>query len=208
MAIGDAYATAQEYRATTGKGSSGDDAVITRQLLACSRFFERESGQFFNRDESAVARVFRARYPDVLDLTYEGNCPGIATTAGLSIKVDTDNDGSFADETAWGATDYELLPLQADKGPEARPWSRVHVPSWSTKSFRPGSLVEVTAVFGWPAVPSAVKDDVIELCSIWRAESPRSTGRMDELDQVVATSQLAMSLVRRFKDAYRGTVAF
>jgi len=206
MAITDAYATLDEYKAQYHEGPDADN-VIKRQLLTVSRLFERETGQFFTKDASVVNRVFKARYSDLLDLTYEGNCPGIASTSGLVIKVDTDNDGSFSDETAWASTDYELLPRGALQGSEQKPYTEIAVPSWGTQSFSIGSLVQVTAIFGWPSVPQAVKDDVIELTAIWRGESPRATGRMNELDQIVSQSPMAMSLVSRIRDAYRGTVA-
>lgn len=198
MAITDAYATPGEYRATVGKGSAADDPMIARQLQAVSRYIERVTGQFFGKDDSAVARLYvPARSTRCLAVD------NIASPSGLSIKVDEDRDGSFADESAWAATDYELRPLNADKGPEARPWTEIYVPSWSTKGgFGAGERVEVTAVFGWPAVPATVKELTIELCAIWRTESARSTGRIDELDQVVSASSLAMGLVRRLTDAY------
>lgn len=207
MAISDAYATPQEYRAITGNTDTSDDPLIQRHLVTCSRLFDRETGQFFGRDATAVSRIFNARWSDRLDLTYEGGCPGIATIDSPNvpiIKVDTDADGSFADETAWSGTDYRLEPLQAAQGPEARPWTVIR----AIGSKRFSGLVQVTAVFGWPSVPSAVRDDVIELCGIWRSENPRATGRMDELDQVVTTSPMALSLVKRIRDAYLAEVTF
>jgi hypothetical protein len=208
MAINSAYATATEYKTTFGKTDTADDAIILTHLTAVSRFYEREAGQFFNLDASAVARVFRAKYPDVLWLNEDGFCPGVGELTGFEIKVDTDNDGSFADETAWASTDYELHPLNAADGPEARPWHLIRVPNWSTKSFQPGSLVQVTARYGWPAVPEAVKANVIELTGIWRSESPRGTGRLAELDEIVQTSPMAMSLVKKIRNDYAAKVTF
>jgi len=206
MAVTDAYATAAEYRAVAGKSDTAADAQILIDLTACTRLFERESGQFFTKDATAVARLFRPKWSDWLDLTYEGGCPGIATTSGLEIKVDTDGDGSFADETAWASTDYELHPLQADKGAEVRPWTDIKVARNGTQRFIPGGLVQVTAVFGWAAVPAAVKADVIEMCRLWRVETPRASGRILELEEATATSPLMMSLVTRIRTAYRSKV--
>lgn len=206
MAISDAYATPQQYRAVTGKTDAADDVLISLHLVTCSRLFDRETGQFFGKDAEAVPRIFVAKYSDVLDLTYSGGCPGIADITDLEIKVDTDGDDSFADETAWSLTDYDLFPLQADKGPEPRPWDRIK--PRASKSFIPGNKVQVTAIFGWPAVPSAVRDDVIELCGIWRSENPRATGRMGELDEIVTTSPMALSLMKRIRDAYQSKVTF
>lgn len=200
MAINEAYGTAQGYRARVGKSDTGDDLLIGRHLLTCSRLFDRETGQFFSKDAEPVARIFVPKWGDVLDLDYEGLCPGIADITDLEIKVDTDGDGSFADETAWAITDYDLYPLNADKGPEPKPWDRIK--PLGSKRFIPGNKVQITAIFGWPAVPAAVEEDIYELCGIWRSENPRATGRMNELDQVVATSPVALSLVKRIKVAY------
>ena len=203
-----AYATAQEYRANTGKSDGGDDPLISRHLETVSRLIDSLTGQYFGRDEEAVARVFKAKWSDRLDLTYEGNCPGIADITDLAIKVDTDDDGDFADETAWSAGDYELLPRQALQGSEPKPYTRIETPRRSSKRFSPGALVEVTAIFGWPAVPEGIWAETIELCGIWRGENPRATGRMAELDEVVSTSPMAMSLVKRIREAYGSMVTF
>lgn len=203
VAINEAYASVPEYRAIVGKSDTADDLLIGRHLLTCSRLFDRETGQFYSKDAEPVARIFVPKWGDVLDLDYEGLCPGIADITDLSIKVDTDGDDSFADETAWALTDYDLYPLNANKGPEPRPWDRIK--PRGSKRFVPDNKVQITAIFGWPAVPGAVRDDVIELCGIWRSENPRATGRMGELDQVVATSPVALSLVKRIKVAYTTT---
>lgn len=200
--VTDAYASVEEYRASIKKSDNARDLVIARHLATISRFIDRETGQYFNKNAAATTRIFKAKYWDCLDLWIEGLCPGIADVGGLAIKVDTDGDGSFADETAWSAGDYELLPRNAADGPEPQPWDRIEIPRWSSKRFQAGYLVEVTAIFGWPSVPTAIKDLTIELCGIWRGENPRATGRMNELDQVVTTSVMAMSLVKRIKEAY------
>lgn len=204
MPISDAYATPQEYRAIAGKRGTEDELLLAKHLVTCSRLVDRETGQFFGKDEEAVARIFVARDSRCLDLDYSGFCPGIADITDLEIKVDTDGDGSFADEVAWSLGDYNLYPLQADQGPEPRPWDRIV--AIGNKSFIPGKKVQVTAIFGWPAVPNAVRDEVIELCRIWRLEGPRATGRMDELDSIVSASPLANSLLRRVVNAYSAKV--
>jgi hypothetical protein len=206
MAITDPLATVEEYRAVAGKTQTADDATLLSHLNACSRLLEREAGQFFGKDAAVVTRQFCAKWSDWLDLTYEGGCPGIATATGLEIKVDTDGDGSFADETAWASTDYVLHPLQAARGPEPRPYTDIKVARGGAQSFAPGGLVQVTAIFGWPEVPAGVKADVIELTRIWRVEGPRASGRILEIEELTATSPLAMSLVSRFRTAYMGKV--
>lgn len=201
---GDPYASVTEYRSVIGKTDDADDTTILRHLKAVTRLFERETGLWFGKDSAPTTRLFRAKYSDILDLDYEAPCPGLASTSGLVIKVDTDGDESFADETAWDAADYTLEPLNAASGPEPQPWNTIR--ATGSKRFSPGSLVQVTGIFGWPSVPEGVWAWVIEMTGIWRSDNPRATGRLNELDAVVASSPVALSAVKRMKDAYLGRV--
>lgn len=198
MAISDAYVSVPEYRGAIGNEDPAGDLVLAWHLEACTRLYERETGQFFGRDAAAVTRVYEGNGTSCLKVD------NIADTTGMTVKIDFDRDGSFADEDALAATDYEVMPLNAARGPEPKPWYEVHLTRWGTYLTWPaGYRVQVSAIWGWPAVPKAVKADVIELCAIWRKESPRATGRMNELEQVVSSSPMAMSLVKRFRNAYR-----
>lgn len=188
MAIDDAYGSVPQYHSWIKAEDSSKDLQIADDLVMSSRWLEERCKQFFNKDDAVVNRVFRAKYSDLLDLDYEGNCPGIATTSGLVIKVDTDNDGSFADETAWDTTDYDLEPLQAALGPIARPYNTIRRKRSGSRSFVPGSLVQVTAVFGWPSVPLIVREVVLEWCAIWRGESIRTTTRVNDMSDVETVS--------------------
>lgn len=203
MAVDDAYATVDEYKAEVRRAGADDDGVILRGLLMTTRWLEDRSGQFFNLDASVVDRLWRAKYPDLLELTYEGHCPGIGDTTGLVIKVDTDGDGSFADETAWAASDYELLPRQAALGPIAKPYDRIATRPGGAQSFRVGQLVQVTAKFGWPAVPVIAKEIVIEWLAVWRGESIRTTARVSELDEVETVSPYHLGQINRLISAVK-----
>lgn len=202
-AITDPAVSVALYKQAIHVSNDDSDETIRRQLDFATEWLWDKCGQFFTKDASAVERIFRAKYSDRLDLDYEGNCPGIATTSGLIIKVDTDNDGSFADETAWASTDYELHPLQADKGPNPEPWNVIKTTPWGTKTFRPGGLVSVTAVFGHPSVPAIVKEVVIEWTAVWRMESPRATAQVNELDQIESVSPYHLGMLKRAIEACR-----
>lgn len=209
MSISTPYADVEQYRTGAVVTNDDDDEAIERDLIATSRAMETELGQFFNVDAAATTRLFRARWSDRLDLDYEGNCPGIATTAGLIVTVDTDADGSFSDETAWTIdTDFQLEPLQAAAGPEPSPYTRLVTPRWSSKRFVPGGLVQVTAVFGWLAVPEGITTACIELTAIKRMESPRSKNRFDEMGQTVGTSRRAQDVINELLMPYRKVSLF
>ena len=207
MAVTDPLVTPAEYQ--EAKGVNDANGASRDELVAVSRYVEIKAGgpgHFFTKDAAAVNRLYVGTGSRVLDLTYDG-CPGIADTTGLTIKVDNDDDGSFADETAWAATDYELRPLNAALGSEPRPYTEIFVPDWSTKGYFPTRLrVQVTAIFGWPSVPEAIKSAVIELTAILKMQGPRAANRYNDLDQVFSTSREARSIVAELRQAYAGKV--
>ena len=211
MAISDAYATAAEYRAATDKVDTSEDAAILTDLTAVSRMIELELGRFFNKDASDVARDFIAFasgpvYPEAENpwrwargsKTLELGCD-LATVT--SVVVDDDGDGT--PETTVTTGNYQLWPLNADKGPEARPYRALFIPEWSTRSAWPSSrIVRITGKFGWPAVPGAIKAATIQLTAILRIETPRAEARVSELGQLVQMSPKAMGIVHDLKRNY------
>lgn len=105
----------------------------------------------------------------------------IGSTSGLVIKIDDDNDGSVADETALTSSDYQLRPLNAASMVQPESYNQIHLPAWSSRGSWPrGVLVSVTAVWGWPAVPEQIVSATIELTRLLRVEGPRATNRLDE----------------------------
>lgn len=211
MAVTDAYATAAQYRAVIEMTDTSQDSELGDDLTAVSRYIDRKLNQFFTIDESAAARVFVGAGGRTLYLRLDDDLnPGIGDTDGLTIKVDTDDDGSFADETAWAATDYELRPLNAGDGPEPRPYTQIHVPSWSSKGGWPvRSRIEITAKWGWPAVPKAIERATLHLTAILRLESGRATNRINELGtELLDASPQAQSIIDKLLRAYPGAMTF
>lgn len=198
MAITDAYATAEDLKTAMGAKIGAKDDLLEEVLLAVSRYMDRSLHQSFTKEAAAVA------------MTYIPACTGrsltianVAELTNFAIKVDEDRDGSFTDETAWNAGDYELRPLNAAIGPEPQPWNEIYVPSWSTKNgFLSGLRVQVTAIWGWPSVPMAVKQACIELAKLWLVKGPRATQQLVELDSELAVSGAAMGILKRVQYAY------
>lgn len=162
MAVTDAYATAAEYRGNVNKTATDDDVEILRQLTTVSRFLDLRLRRFFTKDAAVVTRTYDGNGETKLWLPDD-----IASSTGLVVTVDTDGDYSFADETALTLnTDFWLSPPNADKGPEAFPWECLEVvPTSGVISVWPDQLrsVQVTAIFGFPAVPGAIKEATIAI---------------------------------------------
>lgn len=221
MPITDPYATAAQYRSTLDKSDAGDDADILLDLTAVSRWLDKKLGRFFTKDAAPVARVFtlpgslRAALAAAPLGWAESENPWVhgvfsrtlsvddLSAAPTAIKIDQDDDGLFTDETALAATDYELWPLNAPLGPEPSPYTAIVIPQWSTVGgFPAGARVQVTAQWGWPAVPQAVVQATIHLTGILRLESPRATQRVNEMGEVLGTSRVAQDIVEKLARVY------
>jgi hypothetical protein len=207
MAITDAYVTPQDYIAVKGTGGDGDAVRLDADLSAVSRFLERKLGDFWNRDAAAVARVYVPGTDGSGHALDYLRVASIGDPAGVTIKVDTDRDGSFADETAWDAGDFVLRrdgDLNYALGPEAKPANEIWIPDWSTQThyWQPGYGVEVTTKWGWPAVPAAITQAVIELTAILQVRSPRATNRYNDMDNVITMTREGRSIVAELMSVY------
>lgn len=220
MAVTDPYATPQQYRAIVSKSDTGDDGEIAADILAVSRYVDRCLGRFFTKDAAAVTRVFtlphslRNRSATVPYGWAESENPYVGSGWSRSIEVDDmaaaptsvildlDRDGLF-DDAAWALTDYELWPLNAAKGPEPRPYTSLVVPSWSLQAGFPiGARIQITAQWGWPAVPPAIVRATCHLTGILRLETPRATSRVNEMGEVLSVSQPAQTMLKDLKAQY------
>ena len=196
MTINAAYASSIQYRAVVGMTDTGQDADILTDLTAVSRYIEGKLRRFFNKDAAAVSRVY---IPGENTIAIWVDDLAAAPTA---IKLDTGRDGLFA--TTLTATDYELLPFNAIREPEPRPYTSISMTPWGKySSFNEGERVQVTATFGWPAVPPAVQRATIHLTAILRLESPRATRRISELAETIETSQDAQFIVKQLVEQYK-----
>ena len=206
-AVTDAYATAAEYRLAVDKDSAAEDAEILTDLTAVSRYLERRLDQFFTQDASAVARLYDGNGEKRLYLDSHSLVPGVASVTGLTVKVDLNADYDVTDtgETLTKDTHFWLGPWDTDKGSEARPWTFMEiVPTNSALSAWPKQLrsVEVTAIFGWPAVPQTIKRGCIELTAILRLETPRAKRSVSETGEILEASREARTIVDRLIEQY------
>ena len=159
MALTNAYATLAEFKSELGGQGSTHDSELEAALNAASRSIDGYTGwpHGFWQDSTVAVRTFRA------DSRYCCLIPeGISTTTGLIVKLDDDGDGTF-ETTLTINTDFILEPLNAAVNVPVWPYTEiVAVDNYSFQSGygRPG--VQVTAKFGWPAVP----DDVEKACIV------------------------------------------
>lgn len=157
MAIGDNYITTQELADYMSIQGTGYNARIAAVCSAVSREVEDYCHRQFNQAASATARIYRPkdRFTALVDDFF--------TTTGLIIATDNDDDGTF--ETTWVAADYSLSPLNGVRnGRTGWPWWQVDAVGF-TQRFHPTNHpnLQVTAQWGWSAVPPEVKESCLIL---------------------------------------------
>jgi len=202
MALTDPYAEITDYKARVGKTSGDDDAALLETLKAVSRLIDRECERFFGVDAAVVTRP------------YDGNglarlyLDDVATATGLVVKVDLDADYDFdgADETLTKDSHFWLGPVNADKGPEPMPFRYLEiVPANGRLTVWPAQAraVQVTAKFGWPAVPGAIKEATVMVTrEIVDLQKAGMTMALQDVDSAVRLSPTAFSIVQRIKREY------
>ena len=162
MAITNGYATLDQLKAQMRITVSDylDDDRMELSIAAASRQIDAHTGRRFWQDSTVVDRQFYADNSRICMID------DVSTLTGLVVKVDDDDDGTF-ETTLTITSNFILRPLNAADMVPVHPWDElVLVDSNGAVSFpvhgtgRPG--VQVTARFGWPAVP----DDVTKACLV------------------------------------------
>ena len=157
MAIVNGYATLAQIKADIGITGSTDDTRLELAVAAASRQIDGHCGRRFWQDGSVVTREFYA------DNAFEVYVDDISTTTGLIVKIDDADSGAFG-TTLTITTQFVLLPPNAPDRVPVWPYTAVRVVDGTSlprsSSGRPG--VQITAKFGWPAVP----DDVTRACLV------------------------------------------
>jgi hypothetical protein len=160
MAISNGYSDVDTFMEWTHLGNPQRPDVRKMEIAieAASRQIDAFTGwpHGFWQDSTVVAREFYATGPDCLYIS-----EGISTTTGLIVKTDDDDDGTF-ETTLTISTNFILLPANAADQSPVEPYTEIRLVDYATVGFpghtsgRPG--VQVTAKFGWPAVPTAVEN--------------------------------------------------
>jgi hypothetical protein len=163
MALGDTYALMDELKDYLNIKNTEFDARLDDALITSSRAIERYCGRHFNDAGSATARVF---YPTRQKLALIDD---FHTLTGLVVKTDETDDGTF--EETWTSADYQLEPLNGIReGTTGWPWWMIRAVG-DSRDFpvneKKRATLEVTARWGWSAVPGPVKT----ACLIMAAET-------------------------------------
>jgi hypothetical protein len=161
MAITNGYTSLAAVKDELGRSDVSNDARIEAAINSASRQIDDYTGRRFWQDSTVVAREFYADDYSELMSTPEAVID-ISTATGLIVKLDTGDAGTFA--TTLTINNHFVLtpPNAADEG---EPYTGIRLVDGlysfpMSSSGRPG--VQITAKFGWAAVP----DPVAQACLI------------------------------------------
>lgn len=170
MALGDLYVSLAELKGYLGVTDTVDDTTLTAALTAACVGINDVCGRQFNDAGVPSARSYKPRSSDVCMVD------DFSTSVGLVIATDLDADGTF--EQTWTGTDFELLPLNGVRnGVPGWPYNQINAYSslyFPSSAGRRGGLyaspwryaridrasVQVTARWGWTAIPEPIKQAV------------------------------------------------
>jgi hypothetical protein len=172
--LGDPYATLAELKAYASIQKDTHDDLLADALTAASRGIELVCHRQFNTDAAATARVYRPLHSTLVKVE------DFHTTTGLVVKTDSTGDGTF--DTTWDAGDFEARPLNGVVSGQPG-WPYYDLWSNGTRLFPKEHFasVEVTAGWGWAAVPTPVKQSTLMLAEeIYKQkDSPFGIAGMD-----------------------------
>ena len=138
------YLSLEKFKETGNVPGYADDAALTRALHAATRAIERTCERTFHEAGEAAVRTVRAE--DGIELALRD------FTAVTAVATDTTGDGTFNE--AWDVADYLAEPVDPDDGWPYVRLAAVGSKRWPTSGRRP--RVQVTAQWGWPAVPDEI----------------------------------------------------
>ena len=156
MAIENGYATLAEVKAALRISDTVDDSLLELAIESASREIEGHCERVFY-DVGTATRVF---VPDNGFIAQIDDLQSLTT-------LKTSSDGAIFD-TTWTATDYQLEPLNGVAGGLTQPFTRIRstgdylFPVWSGFNTNANeATVQITGTWGWPAIPTAVKQATV-----------------------------------------------
>lgn len=167
------YYDLDQFKADLSIVAAGNNNRAQNAITAASRQIDDWCGRRFWADEDAVARELYADCDDpcavlLLDQPPTGPRVEISSVTDLVVKTDDSGTGTFG-TTLTINTDFLLMPRNA--AADGRAFSElVRIDAaWPRYSQRAG--VQVTALWGWPAIPDAVT----QACGLQAAAIYKST---------------------------------
>jgi hypothetical protein len=193
MAIVNGYCSLAEIKASARISDSVDDSLLELAVESASRMVDSYTQRYFYNAGTAT-RLFApqdsyvAEIDDLITLT----------------RLETSDGDDFG--TTWAAKDYQLEPLNGNvDGLTGHPTTRIRaVDDFIFNVLDGEATVRVIGVWGWSAVPIAVKQaTIIQAARIFkRNDSPLGIAGFGEMGAIRVGVQLDPD-VKHLIDVYR-----
>jgi hypothetical protein len=151
MALGDDLITLAQLKTRLGVSDTTDDTLFTNVIRAATSGINHACGRDFQQAASVSARRYRPIACDMV-ITHDFH-----TTTGLIVKTDDGDDGTY--ETTLSSADYELDPIDGIvNGQTGWPYTAIRLVNGSRFPHGLRHTVQVTAAWGWAAVPASITE--------------------------------------------------
>lgn len=194
------YATLAELRSHLAIDDTVDDTSLSFALSVAQQKVDDHCGRTFAAAAVATVRTLRAGGWQRLILD-----PGwdIQSTSGLIVKSDDNDDGTY--ETTWTiGTDFELGGSGVGYN-GATGWPSTELIAVGSKvwpAFCARRAVQITALWGWAAVPAPVKQATLIIAAEqWKLkDAPFGVAGFGEFGPIrVRDNPMAASLLARYR---------
>jgi hypothetical protein len=202
MAIVNGYATRNQIKAALriGTADTQDDDLIDNCAGAASRLIDGYANRAFWVVGTASSRVFTAGNDFVCQ---------VDDMSGTAITVKSSQQANQIFDTTWTTSDYQLEPVNGILDGLTVPYTRIRAIGdylWPTlnNNFGEEALVQVTALWGWPAVPEPITQaTIIQASRIFkRYDSPLGVAGFGDLG-VMRVSRALDPDVMQLVEPYR-----
>ncbi len=180
MAITNGYATLSEVKASLRITDNTDDTLLERAIESASRRIDGYCGRFFYKTNQTPVTMYPIN-------EFLLSFPNDVANTSVTIKIDSNADGTYATTLVQGS-DYILEPTNAPL--QGYPYNRARMVGGQTfpldvlPSF---PTVQVTAQWGWNAIPN----DVNQACILL---SMRQFARLNAALGVVGFADMAITV--------------
>ena len=193
MAIVNGYCSLADVKASARITDTVDDALLELAVESASRLVDSYTQRYFYNAGTAT-RIF---------VPLDNYVTEIDDLISLSVLETSDGDEYG---TTWAAKDYQLEPLNGNvDGLTSHPATRIRaVDDFLFNVLDKEATVRVTGVWGWSAVPTAVKQaTVIQAARIFkRNDSPTGIVGFGDMGAIRVGVQLDPD-VKHLIDVYR-----
>jgi len=192
--LGKLYCPIEALKSRLNITHSNSDFELHAACFAASRWVEQHCDRMFWRSLSQP-RTFE---PDCGTVLLPAFCDLVSVSA---VKTDTAGDGTFT--TTLSASAYRLLPANPGAAPEQLPYDEVRL---TTGYFPTGGVgrpdtVQITGIWGWPKVPSAIRGAAAILAAdVYKLkDAPFGVAGEGEFLQQVGENRRALKLLEPYK---------